>query len=147
VRPSCLFLREQPFGRNILNSLFVAFSTVILSLVLAVAAAYALGRIRFRGRMLLLLTILGVSMFPQIAVLSGMFEIIQRLGLYNRLLGLDGSNVNVRGGAISLGHPIGASGCRVLVTLLYAMKDLGKHRGLASLCIGGGEALALVVER
>jgi len=65
----------------------------------------------------------------------------------NQLLGLDGSNVNVRGGAISLGHPIGASGCRVLVTLLYAMKDLNKHRGLASLCIGGGEALALVVER
>ncbi len=65
----------------------------------------------------------------------------------NRLLGLDGRNVNVRGGAVALGHPIGASGARLLVTLLYAMKDLGKHRGLASLCIGGGEAVALVVER
>jgi len=65
----------------------------------------------------------------------------------NRLLGLDGKNVNVRGGAVALGHPIGASGTRILVTLLYAMKDLGKRRGLASLCIGGGEAVALVVER
>ncbi|HZY05918.1 MAG TPA: thiolase family protein [Anaeromyxobacteraceae bacterium] len=65
----------------------------------------------------------------------------------NRLLGLDGRNVNVRGGAVVLGHPIGASGTRILVTLLQAMKDEGKKRGLASLCIGGGEAVALVVER
>ena len=65
----------------------------------------------------------------------------------NRLIGLDGKNVNVRGGAVVLGHPIGASGARLLVTLLYAMKDLGKRRGLASLCIGGGEAVALIVER
>jgi acetyl-CoA C-acetyltransferase len=64
----------------------------------------------------------------------------------NRLIGLDGKNVNVRGGAVALGHPIGASGARILVTLLHAMKDLGKRRGLASLCIGGGEAVALVVE-
>jgi trehalose/maltose transport system permease protein len=80
--------REQPFGRNILNSIVVAVSTVALSLVLAVAAAYALGRIRFRGRKVLLLTVLGVSMFPQIAVLSGMFELIRSLGLYNNLLSL-----------------------------------------------------------
>ena len=65
----------------------------------------------------------------------------------NRLIGLDGKDVNVRGGAVALGHPIGASGARILVTLLHAMKDLGKRRGLASLCIGGGEAVALVVER
>ncbi len=65
----------------------------------------------------------------------------------NRLLGLDPATVNVRGGAVVLGHPIGASGARILVTLLAAMKDLGKRRGLASLCIGGGEAVALVVER
>ena len=80
--------REQPFGRNILNSIFVAVSTVALSLTLAVAASYALGRIQFRGRTLLLLTILGVSMFPQIAVLSGMFELITWLGIYNNLLSL-----------------------------------------------------------
>ena len=80
--------REQPFGRNIMNSLFVAVSTVLLSLGLAVAASYALGRIQFRGRTLLLLTILGVSMFPQIAVLSGMFELVTWLGLYNNLLSL-----------------------------------------------------------
>jgi acetyl-CoA C-acetyltransferase len=65
----------------------------------------------------------------------------------NRLLGLDPATVNVRGGAVVLGHPIGASGARILVTLLAAMKDLGKKRGLASLCIGGGEAVALLVER
>ncbi len=80
--------REQPFGRNILNSIFVAVSTVVLSLALAVAAAYALGRIQFRGRTTLLIVVLGVSMFPQIAVLSGMFELIRYLGLYNNLLSL-----------------------------------------------------------
>ena len=79
---------EQPFGRNILNSIFVAVSTVVLSLSLAVAASYALGRIQFRGRTILLFTILGVSMFPQIAVLSGMFELVRALGLYNNLLSL-----------------------------------------------------------
>jgi trehalose/maltose transport system permease protein len=80
--------REQPFGRNILNSVFVAVSTVALSLALALAAAYAIGRVQFRGRTLLLFVILGVSMFPQIAVLSGMFELINALGLYNNLLAL-----------------------------------------------------------
>jgi acetyl-CoA C-acetyltransferase len=65
----------------------------------------------------------------------------------NRLIGLEGKNVNVRGGAVALGHPIGASGARILVTLLHAMKDLGKKRGLATLCIGGGEAVATIVER
>jgi len=80
--------REQPFGRNILNSVFVAVSTVALSLALALAAAYAVGRVQFRGRRLLLFVILGVSMFPQIAVLSGMFELISALGLYNNLLAL-----------------------------------------------------------
>jgi acetyl-CoA C-acetyltransferase len=65
----------------------------------------------------------------------------------NQLLKLDTQKVNVRGGAVALGHPIGASGTRVLVTLLYAMKDLNKKRGVASLCIGGGEGIALMVER
>jgi len=65
----------------------------------------------------------------------------------NQILGLDPAKVNVRGGAVVLGHPIGASGTRILVTLLYAMKDLGKKRGMASLCIGGGEGVALIVER
>jgi len=65
----------------------------------------------------------------------------------NQLCGLDPQRVNVRGGAVALGHPIGASGARILTTLLYAMKDQGKKRGLATLCIGGGEALAVVVER
>jgi acetyl-CoA C-acetyltransferase len=65
----------------------------------------------------------------------------------NRLCDLDPKQVNVRGGAVALGHPIGASGARILTTLLFAMKDLNKKRGLATLCIGGGEALAVVVER
>lgn len=65
----------------------------------------------------------------------------------NQLAGIDPKTVNVRGGAVALGHPIGASGARILTTLLFAMQDLGKKRGLATLCIGGGEAVALVVER
>jgi acetyl-CoA C-acetyltransferase len=65
----------------------------------------------------------------------------------NRMLGLDPARVNVWGGAVALGHPIGASGARVLVTLLSALKDAGKRRGVASLCIGGGEGIALAVER
>lgn len=65
----------------------------------------------------------------------------------NTILGLEPSKVNVRGGAVALGHPIGASGARVLTTLLYTMKDLDKKRGVASLCIGGGEGIALMVER
>jgi acetyl-CoA C-acetyltransferase len=64
-----------------------------------------------------------------------------------RLCGLDASRVNVMGGAVALGHPIGASGARILTTLLYAMQRRGDKRGLATLCIGGGEALAVVVER
>lgn len=65
----------------------------------------------------------------------------------NRLLRLDPARVNVNGGAVALGHPIGASGARILVTLLYAMQERNAKRGLASLCIGGGEAVALIVER
>ncbi len=61
-------------------------------------------------------------------------------------LGFDGAKVNVNGGAIALGHPIGASGARILVTLLYAMKKRGAKRGLATLCIGGGQGAAAVVE-
>jgi acetyl-CoA C-acetyltransferase len=64
-----------------------------------------------------------------------------------RLCGIDPQRVNVRGGAVALGHPIGASGARIVTTLLHAMKDRGDKRGLASICIGGGEALTLVVER
>jgi acetyl-CoA C-acetyltransferase len=65
----------------------------------------------------------------------------------NRELGLDPEKVNVHGGAIALGHPIGATGARIITTLLYAMEARGARRGLASLCIGGGEALAIIFER
>jgi len=64
-----------------------------------------------------------------------------------RGLGLDPARVNVNGGAVAIGHPIGASGARVLVTLLYAMAHRGAKRGVAALCLGGGNAVALAVER
>ena len=60
--------------------------------------------------------------------------------------GWDWKRVNVHGGAIALGHPLGASGARVLTTLLYALKDRGLKKGVASLCLGGGEAVAMAVE-
>ena len=65
----------------------------------------------------------------------------------NRELGLDPKRVNVNGGAVALGHPIGATGARILTTLVHAMEARDVRRGLASLCIGGGEALAMIVER
>ena len=61
-------------------------------------------------------------------------------------LGIPTERINVRGGAVALGHPIGASGARILTTLIYALRQTGKKRGVASLCIGGGEAVALMVE-
>lgn len=79
---------EAPFATNIMNSVIVAGSVAAVSLFLGVTAAYALSRVRFRGRAALLFTILGVSMFPQVAVLSGMFELIRWLGIYNSLPGL-----------------------------------------------------------
>jgi trehalose/maltose transport system permease protein len=83
-----LFEGRQPFGRQLLNSVMVATLTVAVALVLAITASYALGRIQFKGKSALLLAILAVSMFPQVAVLSGMFELMQALGLYNQALGL-----------------------------------------------------------
>ncbi len=79
---------EQPFGRNILNSVAVAGITVVLALAAALFAAYALARVEFRGRLTLLYVVLCVSMFPQVAVLSGLFEILSALGLYNNWFGL-----------------------------------------------------------
>jgi acetyl-CoA C-acetyltransferase len=61
-------------------------------------------------------------------------------------LGLDHEKVNVHGGACALGHPVGASGARIVVTLLSALQKYGKTRGVASLCIGGGEATAMALE-
>ncbi len=65
----------------------------------------------------------------------------------NREMGWDTSKVNVNGGAIALGHPIGASGCRILVSLLHEMVRRDAKKGLATLCIGGGQGVALAVER
>jgi acetyl-CoA C-acetyltransferase len=70
----------------------------------------------------------------------------QAIGV-NREMGWDTSKINVNGGAIAIGHPIGASGCRILVTLLHEMARRDAKRGLASLCIGGGMGVALAVER
>jgi trehalose/maltose transport system permease protein len=85
---SLFTVAEQPFGRHIFNSLAVSSLVVVASLFLGVTAAYALGRISFKGKGLLLLTVLAVSMFPQVAVLSGMFELMQAIGFYNHWWGL-----------------------------------------------------------
>jgi acetyl-CoA C-acetyltransferase len=63
-----------------------------------------------------------------------------------RELGLDPARVNIQGGAVAIGHPIGASGARILTTLIYALRRLGKKRGIATLCLGGGNGVALAVE-
>ena len=80
----------------------------------------------------------------------GLYEINEAFAVVslavNKLLGLSSENVNVNGGAVALGHPIGASGARILVTLIYEMKKRNLEFGLASLCIGGGEASALIVK-
>lgn len=65
----------------------------------------------------------------------------------NNILGIDANKVNVNGGAVALGHPIGASGARILVTLLHALEQRNLKRGLAAICIGGGESSAVIVER
>lgn len=83
-----LVVGNQAFGSYIWNSIAVAVLTVVISMAIAVSAAYALGRVSFKGRGILLLAILAVSMFPQVAILSGMFELIRWMGLYNQALGL-----------------------------------------------------------
>ena len=64
-----------------------------------------------------------------------------------RQLGLDPAKLNPRGGAIALGHPLGCSGARVMVTLLHALEDGGLRRGIAAVCVGGGMGVAVVIER
>ena len=76
-------MNGRNFIRSIFNSVFIASTTVALALFLAVTASYALARVSFRGRGLLLMTILAVSMFPQIAVLAGLFELVRFMGLFN----------------------------------------------------------------
>lgn len=77
--------KNGSFPQNLLNSIVVATTVVALALLLAVTAAYALSRVRFRGRSLILLTILSVSMFPQVAVLAGLFEVVRFFGLFNSI--------------------------------------------------------------
>ncbi|EXJ12895.1 MULTISPECIES: carbohydrate ABC transporter permease [Nitrincola] len=81
-------LNQASFIRSLGNSLFVSTLTVVISLLFGLTAAYALGRVEFRGRGAVLLMVLGVSMFPQVAVLSGLFEVIRWLNLYNNPLAL-----------------------------------------------------------
>jgi acetyl-CoA C-acetyltransferase len=82
---------------------------------------------------------------------AGLYEINEAFAVVTmaamRDLALPADRVNVHGGACALGHPIGASGARILVTLLHAMEKYGEQRGVAALCIGGGEATAVAVER
>ncbi|UYG06970.1 carbohydrate ABC transporter permease [Halomonas sp. M4R1S46] len=79
---------QKSFVRAIFNSILISLSVVLIALLLGITASYALGRVRFRGRTTVMLTILGVSMFPQVAVLSGLFEVIRALNLYNNPGGL-----------------------------------------------------------
>lgn len=81
-------LTTGSFPRNLANSVIVSATVVIISLLMAVTASYALSRVRFRGRSLMLLTILSVSMFPQVAVLAGLFEVIRFFHLFNTLWSL-----------------------------------------------------------
>jgi acetyl-CoA C-acetyltransferase len=71
---------------------------------------------------------------------------VQAMGV-TKELGLDLARVNVNGGAVAIGHPIGASGARVLVTLLHEMQRRNAHKGVAALCLGGGNSVAMAVER
>ena len=79
-----------------------------------------------------------------------LFEINEAFAMVTMLamkeLGLDHEKVNIHGGACAQGHPVGSSGSRIIVTLMYALKKLGKKRGVAALCIGGGEATAIAIE-
>ncbi|MGL5800173.1 MAG: thiolase family protein, partial [Plesiomonas sp.] len=79
-----------------------------------------------------------------------LFEVNEAFAMVTLLaikdVGLDSAKVNVHGGACALGHPLGASGARVVVTLIHALRRYGKKRGLAALCIGGGEGIAMTVE-
>ena len=80
-----------------------------------------------------------------------LFELNEAFGAQacavNKELAVDPAKVNVNGGAIAIGHPIGASGCRILVTLLYEMQRRDAKKGLAALCIGGGMGVAMALER
>ncbi|MCI0705929.1 MAG: thiolase family protein [Ignavibacteriae bacterium] len=98
-----------------------------------------------------------VDVIPKVLTKAGLkqdsidlFEINEAFAVVtlaaNKMLGLDNAKVNVNGGAVALGHPIGASGARILVTLLHALKQRNKQRGMAAICIGGGEAAGLIIE-
>ncbi|MEK7824714.1 MAG: acetyl-CoA C-acyltransferase, partial [Candidatus Eisenbacteria bacterium] len=94
------------------------------------------------------------KLMQKMSVTIGHFDLIEANEAFaaqaiadGRALGWDWERVNVNGGAVALGHPIGASGARVLVTLLHALEQRGKKTGLATLCLGGGNAVALAVER
>ena len=78
---------------------------------------------------------------------NGIAQVFAQSGFaVTRELGIDPARVNVQGGAVALGHPIGASGARVLTTLLYALRRRGQKRGIATLCLGGGNGVAMAVE-
>ena len=71
---------------------------------------------------------------------------VSQLVVLLKEMGLDREKVNVHGGAVALGHPIGATGARILTTLIYALKHRGLNKGIAGLCLGGGDAIAMAVE-
>ena len=118
-------MKNQPFATDLSNSLLTAGSVVALSLGLSLLSAYALGRVRFRGRGTLMMTILAVSMFPQVTVLSGLFELVSWLGLYDRL------------GALVLSDLIFTLPFTVWILVTF-MRDLPKELEEAALMDGVG---------
>jgi trehalose/maltose transport system permease protein len=122
---------EQDFLANIINSVIVSATVVGLSLCIGLLAAYALGRISFRGRSVLMITVLCVSMFPQVAVLSGMFDLIRWLGLYNSL------------GSLILSYLIFSLPFTIWILTTF-MRDLPKELEEAAM-LDGAQPLTIIV--
>ena len=110
---------------------------VMVMIVVHLLAVYGLGR--------LLKMDIAILTIASTAAKTGPSSVV---ALANQdKLGIDSAKLNVRGGAVALGHPIGCSGARILTTLLYAMKQMDKKTGVAAICLGGGEAVSVLVER
>nr|MDP9283284.1 thiolase family protein [Chloroflexota bacterium] len=123
-------LRAAPIARVIAQAQYAREPELFL-----LAPSGAIARVLDRAGW----TVDGVDLFEVNEAFSGIEGV-------RRELGIPEEKFNVNGGAVALGHPIGASGARLLVTLLYALRARGKQRGIVSLCLGGGEAVALAVE-
>ncbi|MFQ5839846.1 MAG: acetyl-CoA C-acyltransferase [Candidatus Methylomirabilales bacterium] len=128
--------RARQLGTKPLGRVVAAASAALAPEWFTVAPATAVQRLLDR-----------VGLRPSDVDLYEINEAFSSVALANmQILGLSPERVNVKGGAVALGHPIGASGARILTTLLYTMAERGVHRGIAAICLGGGEAVAVLVE-